>query len=146
VWIEVGQSAMASQHMGMQRAARLALTRAAPQGTPHLPPAGLEDALYYAALSDSKTPGSGAVIITAGARRALRSARAPAPRSQTLLYTGRRDPHTAPPSTAQARLCAAIAPEPPRSSRAAGACLTRRAPRQATARHSRSCCRGCCAG
>lgn len=32
------------------------------QGTPHLPPAGLEDALYYAALSDSKTPGSGAVI------------------------------------------------------------------------------------
>ena len=36
------------------------------QGTPHLPPAGLEDALYYAALSDSKTPGSGAVIVTAG--------------------------------------------------------------------------------
>ena len=39
----------------------------AAQGTPHLPPAGLEDALYYAALSDSKTPGSGAVIVTAGA-------------------------------------------------------------------------------
>lgn len=39
------------------------------QGTPHLPPAGLEDALYYAALSDSKTPGSGAVIVTSGAPR-----------------------------------------------------------------------------
>ncbi|KAK9826435.1 hypothetical protein WJX81_005445 [Elliptochloris bilobata] len=41
------------------------------QGTPHLPPLGLEDALYYAALSDSKTTGSGAVIVTAGNRAAF---------------------------------------------------------------------------